>query len=130
VGLNFIETTQCAAAARVLPQVFEEIRKSPAAVPEIAKPVKLTLTVPLLVTVTDLATLVRPTVTVPKLSEVGEREIMVPVPLMFRTCGLPPPLSLTLRVALRGPITVGWNVSPTTQFVPAASVLPQPFEEI
>src|SRR6266496_4451847 len=125
MGLNPIFTTQLAPAARVLAQVFEAIRKFPAPVPRIEKPVKLRLTDPVLLTVTDRAALLVPTVTVPKLSEDGKTETIVPVPLMFSNCGLPPPSSANLRLALRVPVPSGLNEMPIAQLAPPASVVPQ-----
>ena len=81
VGLNCTLTVQLAPPAIELPHVFPEIRKSAGLVPAIENPVNVTADAPVLSTVIDLAALVVPTVTVPKFSEVGEREIAVPIPL-------------------------------------------------
>lgn len=51
----------------------------------------------------------------------------VPVPDKATDCGLPDALSVTERVPLRGPVTVGVKVTLMLQFAPAASVLPQLF---
>lgn len=54
VGLNVMLIEQFAPAASVLPQVFAEIAKSPGLVPLMAgAAVKCSVTVPLLVMVTD-----------------------------------------------------------------------------
>jgi hypothetical protein len=74
-------TVQLAPPARELPHAFPEIRKSPGFVPAIENPVNVTFDAPALCTVIDLAALVVPTVTAPKFSELGEREIAVPTPL-------------------------------------------------
>ena len=76
-------------------------------VPAIEKPVNVTVVVATFVTVTDLAALGAPTATVPKLSETGEREICVPVPVKATFCGLVDASSLKVNVPLRMPITVG-----------------------
>ena len=60
--------------------------------------VNVTGVVPTFVTITDLAALVVPTATVPKLSETGESEICVPVPLKVAACGLVGALSLNVNV--------------------------------
>ena len=82
----------------------------------------VTVVVPTFVTVTDLAALGAPTATVPKLSETGEREICVPVPVKATFCGLVDASSLKVNVPLRMPITVGVKVTLTVQLVPAATV--------
>src|SRR5690348_4786316 len=49
----------------------------------------------------------------------------VPFPINPAVCGLPPLLSLTPTCAVRDPVVVGVNVTWTTQWAPAARVLPQ-----
>jgi hypothetical protein len=94
-------------------------------VPAIEKPLNVTGVVPTFVTVTDLAALVVPTATAPKLSETGEREICVPVPVKATVCGVVSASSLKVNVPLRIPIAVGLKVTLTVQFAPAATVVPQ-----
>src|SRR5690349_977028 len=53
-----------------------------------------------------------------------------PVPVRAAVCGLPPPLSATLSVALRVPVAVGLNCMLTVQLAPPAIELPHVFPEI
>jgi hypothetical protein len=53
-----------------------------------------------------------------------------PTPVSDAVCGLPPPLSATLRIALRVPVAVGLNRTLTVQTPPPASELPQVLPEI
>ena len=87
--------------------------------------VNVTGVAPTFVNVTDLAALVVPTATVPKLSEVGERESCVPVPVKATVCGLFGASSLKVNIPVRTPITVGVKVTLTVQLSPTASVVPQ-----
>src|SRR5262249_53849661 len=87
--------------------------------------VNVTGVVPTFVTITDLAAPVVPTATVPKLSETGESESCVPVPVKVTVCGLVGALSLILNVPVRTPIRVGVKVTPTLQLAPGATVVPQ-----
>jgi len=87
--------------------------------------VNVTGVVPTFVNVTDFAALVVPTTNVPKLSEVGERNSCVPVPVKATVCGLFAASSLKVNVPLRTPITVGVKVTLTVQLLPGASVVPQ-----
>lgn len=48
-----------------------------------------------------------------------------PVPVSGAVCGLPPPLSATLRVALRAPVAVGLKATLTAQLALPAIVAPQ-----
>jgi hypothetical protein len=48
-----------------------------------------------------------------------------PVPVKFTNCGLPVELSETFKVAERGPVVVGVNVTLIAQFAPAATLDPQ-----
>jgi hypothetical protein len=53
-----------------------------------------------------------------------------PVPDKLTVCGLPGALSVTLRVPVEVPSTVGVNVRLTLQVLPAANVAPQVVAEI
>jgi hypothetical protein len=44
------------------------------------------------------------------------------VPLSFTVCGLPPPLSVKLKIAVRSPVAAGLKVRVATQLPPAARV--------
>ena len=120
-------TVQLAPPAIELPHVFPEIRKSPGLVPAMENPVNVTVDVPALCTVIDLAALVVPTATVPKFSEVGAREMAVPTPLRATVCVAGLASSVKVKLAVRVPIAVGVKVTLTVQLAPAATVLPQVF---
>jgi hypothetical protein len=120
-------TAQLAPPAIELPHVFPEVRKSPGLVPAIENPVNVTVDVPALCTVIDFAALVVPTATVPKFSEVGEREIAVPTPLRATVCVAGLALSVKVKLPVRVPIAIGVKVTLTVQLAPAATVLPQVF---
>jgi len=47
---------------------------------------------------------------------------LVPVPVRLTICGLPPALSVMVKVPVRAPATVGVNVTLIMQFAPPASV--------
>lgn len=77
-----------------------------------------------MVTVTDLALLVFPTTTVPKLREVAERATGArPVPVRETDCGLLEELLVTVKVAVRVPVAVGVKVTWIVQLADAANVL-------
>ena len=69
--------------------------------------------------------------TVPKVSEAGERVRLLvgtwPVPDRPADCGLPVPLLVTVRLALRAPAAVGanaiWTVQPLLGFSVAGQLL-------
>src|SRR5947208_2305740 len=48
---------------------------------------------------------------------------LVPFPVRLTVCGLPPALSVMVKVPVRAPATVGVNVTLIMQFAPAASVV-------
>ena len=50
---------------------------------------------------------------------------LVPFPVRLTVCGLPPALSVTVKVPVRAPATVGVNVTLIVQLAPAASVAGQ-----
>ena len=125
VGLNRMLTVQLAPPAIELPHVFPEIRKSPGLVPAMENPVNVTVDAPALCTVIDLAALVVPTATVPKFSEVGEREIAVPTPLRATVWVAGLASSVKVKLPVRVPMAVGVNVTLTVQLAPTATVLPQ-----
>jgi len=85
---------------------------------------KLAATVPVLVTVTVWGLLLVPTVTLPKLSEGGERlkmmlPVPLPVPLRGSFCGLPAALSVMVTLPFRVPAEVGVKVTAIVQEAPA-----------
>src|SRR2546423_453115 len=85
---------------------------------------------PLLVRVARCAELVVPTSWLPKPSEPGLKlaygfGATVPVPLSAAVCGLPAALSLTARLPVRPPVTVGAKLTLIVQLVPASRTAPQ-----
>ena len=66
-----------------------------------------------------------PTVCGWKLMLLRDSVTTVPVPVMGTICGLAPPLSEKVRVALRDPITVGRNFTVTVQVAFPATLPPQ-----
>ena len=78
-----------------------------------------------MVTVTVIAALVVPTVSLPKLTGEGDIVISVPLPLKAIVCGLMQALSATVSPAERDPIAAGVNVSLIMHFAPAARVAAQ-----
>jgi hypothetical protein len=109
VGLNVRLTVQLAAAARELPQVVAVSGKSPASAPVTAMLLIVSVVVPMLVRVTFLTGLVKPTASVPNPNGVGTSLAVVPVPLNGTCCGLPAALSVMLTDALRAPVAEGLN---------------------
>jgi hypothetical protein len=69
-----------------------------------------------------------PTITVPKLSELGEKVTgLIPVPFTAIVCGLLPALSEMVTVPDAVPATVGVNVTVMLQVAPAAMEVPHVF---
>ena len=65
---------------------------------------------------TDLAGLVRPTVTLPNARLVGETVTgAIPVPVSAAVCGLLPALSVTVNVPLSAPMILGLNTTRMVQ---------------
>lgn len=128
VGLKTRFAVQLADAARVEPQVVEEMAKSPALVPEMAEPLSVTELDVLLVMVTGCALLVPPTLMLPKLKLDGEAvtaPAATPRPETATSCGLPDALSVKANVAVRVPAAVGLKRIVTVQLADVARVAPQ-----
>lgn len=122
VGVKVMLTEQRAPAAMLEPQLLLEMAK-PAVV---AMLLKLSATLWLLVRLTDFDELVRPTVTVPRLREVVERETgALPVPVSVTVCGVLAASSVKTSVPEAGPIAVGEKVTPTVHLAAAAMLVPQ-----
>jgi hypothetical protein len=118
-------TVQAAPSASVAPHVLVWV-KSAALAPVIVSGAMVRSAVLRLVIVTVLAGLVVPTLTVPKESVFALNEIaVVPDPPNFTVWGLPPALSVKLRLADRTPVDKGVNVTVTVQLAPAARFDPQ-----
>jgi hypothetical protein len=101
-------------------------------VPVIPMLVMLKLPVPVLLSLTDWAALVVPTVWLVKVRLVGDKDTVgdpleVPDPVRLTVCGLPLALSVMVRVPLRVPVAVGVKVTLIAQVEPAATPLPQLF---
>jgi hypothetical protein len=109
-GLNTTLTEQVALTARLAPQALLEIVKSAEV---------------------DRAALLEPTFMEPNARDVGETEApTVPRPESATVCGLPVPVSLKFRVAVRVPVVVGAKTTLTVQLLDARRLVPQVFEEI
>jgi hypothetical protein len=72
-GVNLAETLQLCPAVKCPLQLFESGAQSPLSAPNTPIPLKVRVTLPVFVTVTDWTALVVPSVWFPKLKEVVER---------------------------------------------------------
>jgi len=81
--------------------------------------IEVNVAVPLLLRVV-LRVLVEPSTTDPKLSDVGDRLVPMPVPRNGINCGLELSVSVTTKLALARPLAVGLKVTPITQVLPPA----------
>jgi hypothetical protein len=113
-------------AARLAPQLFFAILKSPL----IVTLVMVSVEVPVFFTVTVLVGLLAPTLITPKARLTVERVTRVPVPVRLIFCGFPLALSVNVSIPLRVPIAVGWNATLTVQLDPEARRAPQVFAVI
>jgi hypothetical protein len=112
VGENVTLIVQLVLLASVVVQVEPDTEKGPTV--EMEMPVNVVGR--LFLSVTFLATLVVPTLTLPNARLVGVTVAWAtPVPETGTVCGLPGALSATLRIPLAGPIVVGVNVTFTVQ---------------
>lgn len=135
VGLNSTLAVHEAEAARLVLQVLLARMKSPALVPERATLfTEIEALVPLL-KVAVCVPVVEPTATAPKERLDGVAVTLpppllvpVPVPESATACGLPDPVSVKWRLAVRVPAAVGANRTSTVQLPEAARLLPQVFE--
>lgn len=88
--------------------------KSDRLLPVTEMPLRVTVELPVLVAVADIAELALPTVTVPKLRPaegVRLKPGCVPVPVRPKDCGLLGALSATLMLAVRAPVALGWKIT-------------------
>jgi hypothetical protein len=129
VGLNAIAAEQVPDAARLVPQVLLEIRKSAALVPEIATLLMVMEDVSLFDNVPDWDALVEPTKVLAKVRLEGLAETLppaaVPCPVNATFCGVLLAESLKFNVALRAPVAVGPKMIFAVQFADAAREVPQ-----
>lgn len=114
-GLNVIVTTQEEPCARLAPQVFAVMEKSPGSVPVKPMPENVTVPVPPLVSVNVLGTAATPTDCDPhdRLAGLMLRvavAVASPVPNRETVCGLLDAPSSMLNVAVRIPVPLGENV--------------------
>jgi hypothetical protein len=127
-GVKLTEMVQLLPAATVVPQLFV-CPKSLAFVPLMATLATVNGPVPVLLSVTDCAALVVPTVWAANVSEVGETpavgDVPVPLSVTFWVAPTLPELSITCSVALRLPTAVGSNVTEIVQFAPTAKLAAQ-----
>ena len=79
----------------------------------------------LLERVMDCAELVTLSVKVPKLSELGAREAVAPLPVPVSAAEREPPVKFAVTDPLRAPVAEGVKVTEKPQAAPAASVGPQ-----
>jgi hypothetical protein len=128
-GVKVTLIVQVALAASVL-GLMGQVSVSPkslAFAPLTAMLLNMSAAVPLLVSMIARVALVVPTFWFPKLTLVGLRVTagaeITPLPVSATLCGLPLALSLTLTVAVRGPVADGVKVTLIAQFALAASVL-------
>jgi hypothetical protein len=129
LGLNAIDTLQLAEAARLVPQVLLEMRKSPGSVPVMATLLIVMDELDPFLSVAVCVVLVDPIFTEPYENEVGLMVTVppepVPVPDNAAVCGVFVAESLKLSVAVRVPLTVGAKIMLAEQLADAASVVPQ-----
>jgi hypothetical protein len=128
-GLNVILAVQLAEAARLVPHVLLEIVKSAASVPEIAMLLIVIEDASPFFSVADCAALLEPIAVLAKESPDGLAVTLpvaaAPVPERATVCGLPLPVSVKFRVAVRLPLALGPNNTFTVQFAEAARLVPQ-----
>ena len=132
-GVNVTLTVQLSPAARLAPQVFTEIAKSPAFAPLSEMLVIVTVAGPVFVRVTLCALLVPATTTLPNARLAGLRLTtngFTPVPDNDALFGLPAALVVNVKEAERTPVADGENVTLTAQFRPAPKLAPQVFAEM
>jgi hypothetical protein len=129
VGLNTTDAVQLADAARLVPQLFAEMLKSPAFVPEIETPLIVIDEVSPFDSVAACAALVDPTRVLANVRLDG-LAVTLPVdagayPVSATVCGLFVAESLKFNVAERFPDAVGAKTMFAVQLAEAVSKLPQ-----
>jgi hypothetical protein len=113
VGEKVTLTWQDALAARVAPQVFALIAKSPGLVPVRLKLFRTAVTLPVFCTLTVCAVLVVVRYCEANVTLEGTLSVVVaPVPLNVTVCGLFVPLSVIVIDAVRLPTACGENATP------------------
>src|SRR6266568_3815869 len=128
VGLNTTLTEQLAAAARLVPQVWPEIAKSPGLLPPMLMLLMVMEELVPLLSLVLCAALVEPTAIFVNPRLVGDTvtlpDAVPPVPVRLAVCGLLLAVSETVNVAARDPDTVGLKTMLIVQPVDAARLLP------
>lgn len=140
VGAKVMFAVQLLPAARLVPHVFEKMRKSPGSAPPIVRPLIEIALVPLFVSVATFWPPTLPTLTEAQLSELGLADAVPPVvvveeppgayPFRATSCGLGLAESLNSSAADRVPLTVGLNVMFAVQLAPGERFVPQVLEKI
>jgi len=134
-GVKVTEIVQVASAVSVEPQVFAEMAKSVGFVPVMVTPVIVSVAVPVLVRMVEIAVAVDPTTVLGKGIVVTESDAPgankgVPVPVSVTVCGEPVALSATLSDAEKLVAEAGVKVTEMEHVANAVSVLPQVLAEI
>jgi hypothetical protein len=134
LGLNTTLAVQLVDAARLEPQVVEEMVKSLASVPPMERPERVTVVVPSFSRVAVMAALLEPTSVELKVKRVGDAVTFpdveaVAVPASATVCGLLLAPSLKLKVAVRLPVVTGAKYTFTVQLEEAATLVPQVLDE-
>ena len=128
VGVKVTEILQLELAARAAGQLLV-CAKSPAFVPPMLMLVMVSVELPVLLSVTELAPLVVLTTWLPNATLAGASETtgVTPVPESAAVCGLPAALSATLSDAERDPVAEGVNVRTRLHVPPTGRVPGQKF---
>jgi len=128
VGLNATDAVQLAPAAKLVPQVLLEIRKSAPLVPPMAMLLIAMDDDPSFVSVTALDPPVCPTATLTQLKLAGLTAAVPvappPVPDNTTDCGLLDAVSAKFNAAVRAPDAVGLKTMVTVQLAEAARLAP------
>ena len=133
VGLKTTVAVQLAEAAKLAPQVLDEMLKSPEFVPVMASLLMVMEALPRFLSVVVCDGLEDPTFTLPKARLVGLTLAPLvdvePVPVRVAVCGLLLVVSEIESVAVRVPVVPGLNTTVTVQLADAARLAPQVLAE-
>lgn len=133
VGLKTTDVVQLAFAARVVPHVVDWVKEVASVPVKVIAPVlKVTVEVPVFLSVIACAAADEPTGVAVNVRLLGDRETVVAappvaVPLNVSVCGVPFALSATESAAVRLPATTGLKVMVILQLVAAAKLVPHVF---
>jgi len=129
-GVKWPWMVQFAPPATLVPQLFENTNEE-ASAPVTAMLVMARGPVPVLVSVTDCDALVTPTRSPAKIRLLADRDTaggVRPVPDSEMLCGEPLALSVMVMAAVSAPVVAGVKWPWMAQFAPAATLVPQLFE--